>query len=364
MWRFVIFFLLAFGVVFGSHYLVYSSWLRLFPILSNHKRLIFWFFVFASSSFIISSWLSHYVDNELTRIYYYATFIWLSFFVYFFFASIFLLVIQALLRNMPVTSIAAAVFLLSAVLSTVGIYSAFGLQVRREKVEIENIPNAWRGRKIVQISDVHLGQIHGVKRLRQIQSELDLIKPDIIFITGDLFDGMDGHLDLFVGDLQKIQAPLGVYFVSGNHEFYLGLEETEKVLAKTGIVWLKEKVVELDGVQIIGRNFRSNNGVNDLTQELQSMPDFDAQKINILLYHVPEKITEAERAGIDLMLSGHTHKGQIYPFGWITKAIFKGFDYGLLRYKSLSVNISSGAGTWGPPMRTSGQNEIVEIELK
>lgn len=363
IWRFVTFFATVLTIVFGAHYFFYLSLINIFFWVAKYKRLIFWFFVFVSAGFITASLLSHYLDNQVTRVYYLLIFVWMAFFFHFFVVSIFLMALKTVFRNFDIRTLAVIVYTLSLLWSAYGINNALGLSVRQESVSLKNLPATWKGRVIVQISDVHLGQIHGAGKMEKIQKELDRIKPDIIFITGDLFDGMDGRLDFFEESLRKVRAPLGTYFVSGNHEYYLGLEKTRNILNKTGIIWLDHKLVEIDGVQILGEDFVFDGNSFKLDQSLKDISGFDSSKTNILLYHVPERIAEAAAAGVDLMLSGHTHRGQVFPFGFLTRKIFKGYDYGLENYDLMFINTSSGAGTWGPPMRTSAQAEIVEITL-
>ena len=161
----------------------------------------------------------------------------------------------------------------------------------------------------------------------KMAEKINAQQPEMILIDGDLFDGIDGDsLDELVEPLNKLTAPQGVYFVTGNHETYLGLSRAEHVLNQTKIKILDDEIV--------------------------------------LMYHQPTNIADAKKLGIDLQLAGHTHNGQIWPIKFFVQMIFKGYEYGLHVEENYSEYTSAGLGTWGPPLRTGNRPEIVVIELK
>jgi len=161
-----------------------------------------------------------------------------------------------------------------------------------------------------------------------------------------------------------LKAPKGVYFVTGNHEVYLGVENAKEALESVNVKVLDNEMVDIDGLQIVGISFSKMFGVEDLKQKILGIKNYDPNEASILLYHSPQGIEDAKAAGIDLQLSGHTHKGQMIPFPFITSAIFGKYYYGLTTEGNYSIYTSSGVGTWGPMMRTSGKSEIVVVTLK
>jgi predicted MPP superfamily phosphohydrolase len=181
-------------------------------------------------------------------------------------------------------------------------------------------------------------------------------------------------------------AVRGSLFVTGNHEGYLGLEKPLAALSKTNIKVLDNEVIDMDGLQIIGIPFPEHNHPNDVLESLATATVYDPGKPGILLYHTPTSINThhedrssqqtgtywrpdtgmaaAKSLGIDLQLSGHSHGGQLFPFTLLTRIIFRGYDYGLHRNGDFQIYITSGAGTWGPPMRVACPPEIPVIRLQ
>jgi predicted MPP superfamily phosphohydrolase len=245
-----------------------------------------------------------------------------------------------------------------------GIWNAFTPMVTKINVSIGNLPDAWKGKKIVQISDVHLGHIFNASFMKDAAQKINALGPDIVVITGDLFDGTDGSLDSFTDSLNSINAPDGIYYVTGNHETYLGVEKVEAVLSKTKITMLQDEMRNVNGLQIVGINYPERMQSKNIGEIIKNMNGFDSKKPSILLWHAPTQIENAKNAGISLQLSGHTHKGQLFPFRFITALVYKGYDYGYKKEGSFSIYTSSGLGGWGPPMRTEKRSEIVEITLK
>jgi len=212
------------------------------------------------------------------------------------------------------------------------------------------------------------------------------LNPELVLITGDLFDGMSGNLTSFVEPLNTLKAQRRIFYVTGNHETYIGVRRALDILEKTKINVLRNEVVELDGLQVVGISYPGVSGTENMQSLRKSWADFSTGKPRLLLFHTPTNIKRKDEnghdahssaywapdtslavnkeIGISLQLSGHTHKGQVFPFGYLTKLIYKGYDYGLHSEGSFSIYTTSGVGTWGPPMRTGNSPEIVVIKLK
>jgi predicted MPP superfamily phosphohydrolase len=235
--------------------------------------------------------------------------------------------------------------------------------VKKIEVSINNLPKVWIGKKIVQISDVHLGHIYHYDYMLEVAKKINALEPDVIVITGDLFDGTDGHIDVFVEPLNLLKASRGIFYASGNHETYLGVGKTFEVLGRTKITCLRNEVKVVDGLQFVGIDYPAPNEKISVAATIKKIADFKASEPSVLLWHMPSQIAKIRKLGISLMLSGHTHKGQLFPFGIVTRLMFGGYDYGLKKKGNFSIHTSCGLGAWGTPMRTEKHSEIVEITL-
>ncbi|HXW18028.1 MAG TPA: metallophosphoesterase, partial [Candidatus Acidoferrales bacterium] len=162
----------------------------------------------------------------------------------------------------------------------------------------------------------------------------------------------------------KLLSPkFGSYFVTGNHEEFSDPSKYLDAINRSGIRVLHNEKINVDGLQIVGVPYRDSTDARHFHSVLERT-ELDRSRASILLSHVPHALPIAEEHGISLQLSGHTHGGQIFPFTWFTNRIFGAFTYGLHRFGKLMVYTSSGAGTWGPPMRVGTQPEIVLIHFE
>lgn len=320
-----------------------------------------------SISFILSSILAHYSEGILARITYNIFSFWLGMGWNLTMVFVFSWLIFGVTRyfgydfdyKYPV--IFSMVF--AAAYSIYGAWNAYNPRIKNVSVEIKNLPPMWQGKKVIQLSDIHLGHIYGKKFLNKIIAKVNQEDPDIIFITGDLFDGMDGELDYLVSPLKNLKAKDGIYFVTGNHETYLGVSKSEKALKNTPVKTLDNELKIIDGVQIVGVSYPERGGSEIFSDKFKKINSFNSEVPSILLYHNPDIAEEAKNLGISLQLAGHTHRGQIFPFGLITYWVYGKYHSGLVNEGDFNLYTSVGTGTWGPMMRTSGQSEITVIKF-
>ena len=235
-------------------------------------------------------------------------------------------------------------------------------------VPIDNLPDALVGLKIVQISDIHLGPTIKGDFLKRIVSRVNAQKPDLIALTGDLVDGSVDYLEDDVTPLMDLQSKLGAYFVTGNHEYYSGVDKWLPRITKLGFETLQNehRVVDHNGSKIL------IGGVTDImahqivpehrSDPAKSIANAPAVDFKLLLAHQPNSIFEASKAGYDLQLSGHTHGGQFYPFTYAVKAAHS-YSSGLHKHDGTWIYVSSGTGYWGPPMRIGVPSEITVLKL-
>lgn len=251
---------------------------------------------------------------------------------------------------------------LASVFFLIGISSTLFIKVRTVEVKINNLPQEWQGKSIVQISDLHLGSIYGSGLLRKLSNKINTLNPDYIFITGDLFDGASGRLAEIGPELKLLKANKKVIFVPGNHDKYLGLGKISGYLTEANILTLKDEAVYIDNLEIIGFDFLDRMTEVD-RREINNLSMYVGQS-RLLLNHTPLDIDYAKELGVSLQLSGHSHRGQMWPVSMMTRLIYGKYQYGLHTEESYNINTSSGVGTWGPPLRTFNRPEIVKIILK
>jgi hypothetical protein len=224
-----------------------------------------------------------------------------------------------------------------------------------------------RSLNVVVASDIHLGTIVCKERLERIIAKINALTPDLVLLPGDVVDEDLGPvIKQNLGEtLRKIQSKYGVLAVTGNHEYIGGVEAACKYLVDHGIILLRDSSVKIaDSVFVVGREDRAiGQFARKKRKSLDElMASVDKTLPIILMDHQPFKLDEAERCGVDLQLSGHTHHGQLWPFNFITSRIFE-VSWGYKKKGNARVYVSSGVGTWGPPVRTGNRPEIVNIRL-
>jgi len=237
---FILFIIIALAILFLLHFFSYVSLVNLFDIASREVKLfLIAIFIFLPLSFIISSFLTHFKLNWFTRIYYFLSSLWLGAGVNFLIAlivswGVFFLG-RWLLPDFDLRIVYLLLLLLAGLYSGYGVWNAFNPQINHIGLKIDNLPDAWQGQKIVQLSDIHLGHVFGNKFLQMVVDKVNEQSPKVVFITGDLFDGMDGEFDVKVEPLNNLKTKNGVYFITGNHETYFGLDKVKEILDKFGV---------------------------------------------------------------------------------------------------------------------------------
>ena len=352
------FLLIVAGILYVGNIAVYEAVVHMLRITGAAPRL--WLGaglgVF-SASFIVSTILGSWYYNRFTRVYYTLSAVWMGLLLYLLIASALYAVTVAV---SPSYAGAGPFLLLTAfVMSAYGVVHARSIVVTQVPVLLPNLPLSWKGRKAVWISDLHLGQLHGLAFAQTVVARIIALAPDIIFVGGDLYDGT-GAPDIpeLTAPLKKLAAPLGVYFITGNHEEYGNRERFLSAVESAGMRVLMDEMRDVDGLQLIGVDYHNASDITRFTKILSRLA-IDPKKASILLKHEPKDLDIAHAAGISLQVSGHTHNAQLWPLGALAQLTYKGFAYGLKRFRSMWVYTSSGTGTWGPAMRVGTDSEIV-----
>ncbi|MCL1818735.1 MAG: metallophosphoesterase [Spirochaetaceae bacterium] len=219
---------------------------------------------------------------------------------------------------------------------------------------------------LVLVSDIHLGGMIQKEGLGAMVDRVNALRPDMILLAGDILDSsMSVYTDQNMGEeMSRLEAPLGVFAVAGNHEYFGGnLSAFQKALAGDGVRMLIDEVVTVGGMNIIGRNDFRGGGRKTIPELIAAIPGSARSLPLILVDHQPYNLEETQAAGIDLQLSGHTHAGQFWPITFITRFIYE-LNYGLLRKGKTTIIVTSGYGLWGPPLRIGSKAEIVRIKLE
>ncbi len=309
--------------------------------------------VIAAISYPLSAMIERVVSNNLTRVFYTISSSWMgiSFYILTFMGIYWII---SFFIKIPGEVAGIIVLGLSALLSGYSLINSTYLDVKRVEIPLNGLK---KDVKVVQLSDIHIGSIRNSKYMEKIVRKTNEINPEIIFITGDMVDGSARlHTHTF-NAINKLKAP--TFFITGNHETYEGLDEVFRVLRNTDMNILRDKMIECKGIQVIGVEYSFER---KHMEKVLSKIKIDHEKPSILLYHLPTELKTVEEAGIGLQLSGHTHAGQMLPFNFLVRLMFK-YMKGIYKYKDTYLYVSPGTGTWGPPMRLGSRCEITEIDL-
>lgn len=244
-----------------------------------------------------------------------------------------------------------------------GTYNAYVPIVRDYQITVPKKANKYDKLRIVVASDMHFGNLSGTSHLRRLVDHVNMIKPDLVLLPGDIID--DDPRPFIAKKMSKMMsemyAPLGIYGVLGNHEYYgraipLFVDEMKKNKMK---ILLDEVILIEDSFYIVGRKDKTDG--NRLSIE-NLVENIDHSLPIILMDHQPYELGQAMRSNIDISLSGHTHRGQMAPNHYVTKKIYE-LDWGYKKKQQLHAFVSSGFGFWGPPIRIGSRSEIIQIDV-
>jgi hypothetical protein len=374
---------IIFVVIATTVYVLMNSYIyfRGFSVLSGEGRWVIWLkFMFLAIvlTFPVSVFLrnSSYcaLNNVLTII----GSVWVGAMVYFLLIAFAADIVILAGRVIPIIAVklkADRILLGRSVffgsIALVGLIVFFGwvntlvIRVRPIEVVLPALPKAHNPTTIIYVSDVHLGLIIHERRLATFVEKINAEHPDLIIIGGDLVDESVERLNGMPETLAKLKAPLGVFAVLGNHEFYAGADKAVAFMESAGIRVLRDEVATVPGVvNLVGIDDPTalTFGKKKEASVPALMKERDPGLPTILLFHPPIRVKEYSTTGVDLMLSGHTHHGQMFPINFITGMVYLE-DYGYRRVGPMQLNVSCGLGTWGPPARVFTHPEIVKITL-
>ncbi|MDH5391696.1 MAG: metallophosphoesterase [Gammaproteobacteria bacterium] len=361
--------ILTTAVYTGLHYYLYRKLMHIFP---NHRqRLISALLMLACSLFVVEALnlagLTRFVSALA-----WLTYFWMGFIVIFFFISAPLDIIETVSKYFQLTSLQTllaskqrtiATTALVLLLACQGYFNAQKINLETFTIASEKISTPLR---IVQISDLHLGLLTREKNIRLLSRTINSLEPDILVSTGDLVDMQPLSVQNYARLLAAIKATLGKYAVIGNHEVFAGLDKARELIHSAGFSLLSNSGTTVNNlIDIVGVDDASVSGniYNSDVNESQLLAAYSNKRYTLLLKHQP--VVDADSAGLfDLQLSGHTHGGQIFPFGLLTKLVYP-LGFGLTQLNNAQwVYVSRGTGTWGPPIRLLAKAEITLIVLR
>jgi uncharacterized protein len=266
-------------------------------------------------------------------------------------------------KDFVITWVGAITLLTFGFILLYGSYNAYSPVVRSYSVRIPKQANHRSSLRIAMASDMHFGSLSGLSHLRRLVKGINELSPDIILLPGDIIDDdPEPFIKKNMGDVMKeLSAPLGIYGVLGNHEYYgRAIPAFVKEMERIGVIILQDEVVKIDdSFYLIGRKDKTDSKRQSIEALIQNI--YDSEPI-IMMDHQPAEINQAEKAGVDLLLSGHTHRGQMAPNHLVTRKMYD-LDWGYKQFNQLHAIVSSGFGFWGPPIRIGSRSEIVKIEI-
>jgi predicted MPP superfamily phosphohydrolase len=347
-----------------TFYIGWNGWVWLHSVFGLEDKWIFGSIIFLISyAYILSHFFKKVPLFKMIGSY------WLGLFQY----AILLLPISNLvalvliIADLPTTPVISwvggTVCTAFIILFIYGTFNAYSPVVRTFSLVIPKQAGKLTQLKIAMASDMHFGRLSGIRHVRRLVREVNALKPDIILLPGDIID--DDPVPFTqkkMGNVMKeLSAPLGVYGVLGNHEYYGGkIPQFLLEMERNDITILMDQVIKVaDSFYLAGRKDKTDRNrmsIEDLLEDIEPALPI------IMMDHQPAEIKDAEKNHVDLLLSGHTHRGQMAPNHLITRRIFEN-DWGYLQKSQLHSIVSSGFGFWGPPLRIGSRSEIIQIQL-
>jgi len=249
-----------------------------------------------------------------------------------------------------------------------GVVRAYGpLTVKRVPVPLARLDRRADGLRIALISDLHVGPLYGADQVRRVVETVNGLDADLVALVGDLTSSEAGAVRAHATPLRQLRSRYGAYFVTGNHEYYTGVEEWLAEAEELGLRVLRNERVEIahrgGAIDLAGVNDQEGSRYDDPPDYAAALGDRDPTRPVVLLAHQPVQVHQAAAYGVDLQLSGHTHGGQLVPFNAVVRLDQPAVS-GLATVDGTRLYVTNGAGFWGPPMRVGAPPEVTLIELR
>ncbi|HSQ76727.1 MAG TPA: metallophosphoesterase [Bacteroidota bacterium] len=378
--RVLLFFVVVFAIYFSVNAYVLHRGVHCFPPGTAARTIVLWTGVFLILSFIAGRVLERFWLSHVSDLFVWIGSFWLGAMLYLFLAAVLIDLVRLVHGFVPILPDSwmehperTARLTFWIVTGLVGILLVAGhvnartprihhlaLQVSKSVPGVDSI-------RIAMASDIHLGTLVGRKRLGRIAEAITTTRPDLVLFPGDIVDeDLAPVIKENLGEtLRSITAPMGVFGITGNHEYIGGAEEAVAYLEEHGIQMLRDTCIVLrGGITLCGREDRSSMQFGGKRRKAlrELLKDVDRTRPVIVMDHQPFELDTVAHAGVDVQLSGHTHHGQLWPLNYVTTLVYEQ-SWGYLQKLSTHFYVSSGVGSWGPPVRLGNRPEIVVLTL-
>ena len=378
---FLIFISIFLAIYSLANYYVLNRGFQLLPAILWLRISYIVVFIFLASAYLLSRFVERGHLNFLHHIAYWLGSYWLAALIYLFIAVLFFDLIRLLnlgFHFLPDRMslqylLLKQIFFVSAlcmvvILLVYGTWNASHPVIKQINLSISKPAGRLKELNIAMVSDIHLGSLFGKQKVASMVDRINGLHPDLILLVGDILDEAQNPIfeDNTGEPLKMLKAPLGVYAVTGNHEYIGGVNRAVNYIISLNIKMLRDTALLIDNeFYLVGREDRD---INRFTEKQRKPLNEILQNVNhqlpvILLDHQPFGLNQAVENGVDLQFSGHTHHGQFWPITYLTNRIYE-VSWGYKQKGNTHFYVSCGYGTWGPPIRIGNQPEIVNIKLK
>lgn len=366
--RFLIISIILFFIIIVSEYIAYASLHHVELIKSTKLEMTLMVLgVILPVLFIISMIYGYKNYSSFNSAINTVSSIWLGLVFYIFISSLIIFILIMVNHyfglNIPIRNITYILIVLTISILIYGIINASKPKIVTWEISSSQLSKDWYNKKIILISDIHLGNIRTDKFLRKIINSISKEKPDLVVISGDLIDGPSIPYSKWLSEFSKISPEYGILYVEGNHEKYNQEYDKFKSQIPSYIENITNKKIIKNNTQFIGLDYKENNNKEDIYDQLDIL-NYEPSKSSIILMHDPKDTKKLAEKNVSLVLSGHTHSGQFFPFTIAVNKLYKTYSHNISYTKNTASVTSSGVGTSIIPIRIGTKPEIVILNIK
>ena len=378
--QFLIFFSIVILIYSLVNYYIYIRGMQALPEGMAFKSWYPWIFLFLSASYIIGRFLERVWISPVSTFFTFAGSFWLAFMIYFLMAVVVIDIVRIVIFFIPAKPgfminnyadfkkyLFLVVVAVTGIIVVAGHINALTPRVKRIDIRIDKKAGTTKTLHIAAASDIHMGTLVGPRRTAKLVKMINERNADLILFAGDIVDeDLAPVIKYDLGrSLLKLKAPLGVYAITGNHEYIGGADAAVSYLEEHGIKMLRDTSIKInESFYLAGRNDRDSKrfSAKERKNLAAVLEGVDLSLPVIMMDHQPFNLQQVADAGVDFQLSGHTHHGQLWPFNYITNAIYE-LSWGYKKKDNSHFYVSSGYGGWGPPVRSGNRPEILDIYI-
>jgi hypothetical protein len=378
--QFLIFFSIVILIYSLVNYYIYIRGMQALPEGMAFKSWYPWIFLFLSASYIIGRFLERVWISPVSTFFTFTGSFWLAFMIYFLMAVVVIDIVRIVIFFIPAKPgfminnyadfkkyLFLVVVAVTGIIVLAGHINALTPRVKRVDIRIDKKAGATKTLHIAAASDIHMGTLVGPRRTAKLVKMINERNADLILFAGDIVDeDLAPVIKYDLGrSLLKLKAPLGVYAITGNHEYIGGADAAVSYLEEHGIKMLRDTSIKInESFYLAGRNDRDSKrfSAKERKNLAAVLEGVDLSLPVIMMDHQPFNLQQVADAGVDFQLSGHTHHGQLWPFNYITNAIYE-LSWGYKKKDNSHFYVSSGYGGWGPPVRSGNRPEILDIYI-